>query len=228
MSTLFMLLSTVGFILFIVGLFNPKASLFWMNDKEKRTRGVSAGIYIAIWLVLGFIGGALSTDDPSTSEAVETSVAQPANQVETVKEPDNWEYYEKKDEMSDEVLYIASCVSTNMHEFDFPYNGGSYLYLKIRNMNGKNDVFLQISKGQIMTSISGSEYVRFKFDGGEPIKYSFSSSSDGDPTYAFINQSNALIKKIKAAKDIKIDIPMFQEGRPVFNFDVSGLKWDHK
>lgn len=94
-------------------------------------------------------------------------------------------------------------------------------------MNGKNEVILQITKGQFMTSISGSEYVRFKFDGGEPIKYYFNGSSDGDSTYAFINQSNALIKKIKDAKEIKIDVPLFQEGRPVFNFSVSGLKWNH-
>lgn len=226
MSAFFMILSTVAFVLFIVGLFNPKASLFWMSDKEKRKRGISAGIYLATWLVLGIIGGALADDDSPTNEkATEVSATQSSSS--NVTKPENWQYYERKDEMSENILYTATCVSTNMHDFDFPYNGGSYLYLIIRNMDGKNDVYLQISKGQVMTSISGSEYVRFKFDGGEPIKYYFSSSSDGDSTYAFLNQSNALIKKIKGAKDIKIDIPLFQEGRPVFNFNVSGLEWNH-
>ena len=50
MSTIFMLLSTAAFILFIIGLFNPKASLFWMSNKEKRKRGKSCVIYISIWL----------------------------------------------------------------------------------------------------------------------------------------------------------------------------------
>lgn len=125
MSTLFMLLSTVGFVLFIIGLFNPKAALFWMSDKEKRKRGTSSGIYIAVWLILGFIGGALAAgdDSPKSEQSDKRVVEQIESTNEVSREPENWNYFEEKDEMSDEILYIASCVSTNMHEFDFPYNG---------------------------------------------------------------------------------------------------------
>lgn len=228
MSAFFMILSTVAFVLFIVGLFNPKAALFWMSDKEKRKRGNSAGIYLATWFILGVIGGALADDSPKTAKTTDAAASESVNpSVATETKPDNWQYYEKKDEMSEKTLYLASCISTNTHDFDFPYKGGSYLSLNVRNMDGKNDVFLQISKGQVMSSYSSNEYVRFKFDGGEPVTYYFNSSSDGDHTYAFLVQANSLIKKIKGAKEIKIDIPIYKEGRPVFNFDVTGLQWNH-
>ena len=229
MSNIFMLLSTAAFILFIIGLFNPKASLFWMSNKEKRKRGKSCVIYISIWLVAAFIGGPLSnSDDAKKIPDIDLTQSVDSNVVdkETI-ENNNWSYSEKKDEMSEKMMYFATCTSTDIHEFKFPYNGGSCLYLTVRNINNKNEVVLQISKGQIMNSVSNDEYVRFKFDGGEPVKYYFSGSSDGDSKYAFIEQSASLIKKLKSAKKIKIDVPLYQEGRPVFNFDVSGLKWNH-
>lgn len=196
-------------------------------EKEKK---VKSGCFIFVVSIIAIIcivemcsgGDNQKIPDTTLTQSAESNVVD----KETIEDR-NWSYSEEKDEMSEKMMYFATCTSTNTHEFKFPYNGGSYLYLMVRNINNKNDVVLKISKGQIMTSVSNDEYIRFKFDGGEPVKYYFSGSSDGDSKYAFIEQSTSLIKKLKVAKDVKIDIPLYQEGRPVFNFDVSGLEWNH-
>lgn len=189
-----------------------------MEEKnEKRVKGCLAGIafFLLFCLVMSMCFG--DSDEEQTTSSPQSAELQ---------QQSNWEYSQSFDEMNETTIYAATCTSTNMHEFDFPYSGGSVLYLVVRSMNGKNDVYLKVSKGQVMTSISGSEYARFKFDDGKPESYSYSSADDGSSEYAFLNASGRLIEKIKKAKHIKIDLPFFQAGRPVFDFDVEGLEWN--
>jgi len=191
-------------------------------QKEKNVKN-GCIILIIFTVLLAFIFQMCSDDNED--KKTDSSLAQYEKSSTTRKE--NWSYGQQKDEMTENIMYYATCTSTNSHEFEFPYNGGSFLFLILRRINNENKVIIQISKGQIMTSFSNDQFVRFKFDGGDPIEYTFSSSSDGDSKYAFINHSNSLIKRLKSAKEIKIDIPLYKEGRPVFNFDVSNLKWEY-
>ena len=225
------------FVFLIFGLISPKISLFWIKNKEKRTRTTSFAIYFLALILLELAISSTTPNKKENQQSAETKTEITKNvttekpslnaEKKKVHAPKYWEYSQDFNEMDETTIYTATCASTNINEFEFPYNGGSVLYLVIRNMNGKNDVYLHISKGQIVSSFDGSEYVRFKFDEEKPESFNYGSASDGSSEYAFINGSNKLINKIKKAKHIKVDLPIFQEARPVFEFNVEGLKWEH-
>ena len=145
-----------------------------------------------------------------------------------VKEKNNWAYSEDVDEMTDKKMYFANCTSTNEVELEFPYNGGSILELLVRNMNGKNEVVLHISKGIINMSVGSMGNIRMRFDDKEAVSYSYNSSDNGSLEYAFLDHSKEIINKLKQSKTVKIEVPVFNDNRTVFNFDVSGLNWEHK
>ena len=89
------------------------------------------------------------------------------------------------------------------------------------------DVLIQITKGQIDgREYYGTDYITARFDEGTPKKYFFDESSDGSSEVVFLRNKTDFITRCKQAKDIKIDIPIYQAGRPVFSFHVDEpLKW---
>lgn len=53
-----------------------------------------------------------------------------------------------------------------------------------------------------------------------PKKYYFNEAADGSSEMVFLRNQSDFIKRCKQTKDIKIDIPIYQGGRPVFSFHV--------
>jgi hypothetical protein len=147
-----------------------------------------------------------------------------ASEVDTSAPVQYWEYQENTDEMDGSVIKFASCKSINSVEFDFPYGGGSYLQLLVRKMKGRNEVILKISKGQFIGSYS--ETCKIKFDDGPVKEYSFNDAADGSSDYIFLESAASIIKQLKQAKHVKIQPTFYQAGKEVFDFDVSGLKWN--
>ena len=128
--------------------------------------------------------------------------------------------------MSEKTTFFATLTSDNEVNFDFPYDGGSSLSITVRQdpKYGK-DVYFKISKGQFSNSYNGS--VSVKFDNGSIEKYNCSGSSDADTGILFLNGNvSSFIKKLKTAKQIKVQASFFQEGDRTFTTPV-GLEWEH-
>ena len=89
------------------------------------------------------------------------------------------------------------------------------------------DAIISITKGQIHGSrYNGNNYITARFDDGTPKRYYFNEAADGSSEMVFISSKSDFIKKCKQAKSIKLDIPLFQAGRPVFSFQVDEpLTW---
>lgn len=139
-----------------------------------------------------------------------------------------WDFIIDKDEMTDTKNIWANLKSDNYITQSFPYNGLTYAKITIRYMKKYGyDAIIEVTKGQIHGSrYSGNNYITARFDDGTPKKYYFNEAADGSSEMVFINKKTEFIKKCKESKNIKIDIPLFQEGRPVFTFHVDEpLKW---
>lgn len=151
-----------------------------------------------------------------TSNAEETTIPEP----EPVKVL--WNISEEKDEMTDSRNIWASIISDNYIYQDFPYEGHTYAKITVRYMKKYGyDVLINITQGQINgRSYYGTDYITARFDEGTPKKYYFDESADGSSETIFLRNKSDFIKKCKQAKDIKIDIPVYQNGRPVFTFHV--------
>lgn len=196
-------------------------------EKKKMPKGCGIAFAVFILIVILYnLGSSDRKDVPVTT--TQNAISSGSNAVETKEELpaviENWSYGEQVDKMTDKTMYFASCQSTNKVEFDFPYDGGSSLSITVRNMNGANEVILQISKGQFMSSYSSA--VKIKFDDEAIKSYNFTEPSDNSNDYIFLNSGPSIIKKLRTAKKLKIQPQFFQEGQTVFEFDVAGLKWE--
>lgn len=177
---------------------------------------------VVIAIIVVIIIGNIFKDKPSKVSASTTSDTILSEKPKAVE---NWQYTETTDKMTDKVNSYAINTSTNTIEFDFPYNGGSFLSMHVRNSENGNEVLLKISKGQFMSSFNNG--VKIKFD-EEPVKsYGYSEPADGASDFIFLDNGPQIIKKLKTAKKIKVQPLFFQEGQTVFEFDVEGLKWDY-
>lgn len=136
--------------------------------------------------------------------------------------PKTWDFTIKKDEMTDTKNIWATIQSDDYITQDFPYNGNTYATITVRYMKKYGyDVLVYITKGQINgRDYYGTDYVTARFDDGSPRKYRFDEAADGSSDHVFLRNSSDFISRCKKAKNIKIDIPIYQAGRPVFSFHV--------
>ena len=134
----------------------------------------------------------------------------------------HWEFEFDTDEMTDEQNVFASLISKNTCELDFPY-GETRCTLCIRKMGrrGGIDAMVLVSSGQIYGSeYKNDNYILVRFDDETPIKYWYNESASGSSDVIFIRKTNDFIEHCKKAKVIKVEVPMFDEGRKLFTFEA--------
>lgn len=137
-------------------------------------------------------------------------------------EKKTWSLQTKQDEMDDSKSYWYSLQSDNYVNFDFPYEGDSYLTITVRWMKKYGyDVLLEITDGQMVgDEYNGTNYVRVRFDGGKVQKFYYNEPNDGSSNLVFLRNAQKFIEKCKNAKDIIIEQEFYQEGVLQFKFHV--------
>ena len=137
-------------------------------------------------------------------------------------EKKTWSLQTKQDEMDDSKSYWYSLQSDNYANFDFPYEGDSYLTITVRWMKKYGyDVLLKITDGQMVgNEYNGTNYVRVRFDGGKVQKFYYNEPNDGSSNLVFLRNAQKFIEKCKNAKDIIIEQEFYQEGVHQFKFHV--------
>lgn len=130
---------------------------------------------------------------------------------------DGWEYDETKDPMTDKINKTAQLLSSD--------NSGSIVIR--RSPKWGVDAIIVVNSSLIFgPEYYGENYVTVRFDSMPSRKYYFSESGDGNSHVVFINKHSDFIKNCKSAKEILIDIPLYQEGRPIFKYKTDKpLEW---
>lgn len=186
------------------------------------------------WLLGGFLGlyvlGQLANQDKGKAAAASSDssvVEAPITPVEGATSPPaeaekNWYYNSKEDKMG-ATSKTATVFANEELQFQFPYSGGSIASFTIRKKNG-TDMFLKVSKGQFMTNIDGGE-CRIRFDSDPPKTYTTSGSDDNSSDIIFFNSEQAILKRLKRAKKMVVEVSFYQEGSRQIEFDVHDLNW---
>lgn len=135
-----------------------------------------------------------------------------------------WSYYHTDDPMSKGKTHTATLSSSNTVEFDFPYSGKQYGRLTLRTdpKYGK-DVIFRIEKGQILCPSYDSCRVLVRFDDENATSYTAVGAADNSSETIFIRNYSQFVGKMMKAKRVRISMNIYQEGSPVFDFDVSGF-----
>lgn len=194
--------------------------------------------FVFIFMIALCVGGAIEDSNSSNSQSETTQTIEDSNTdtnqsnaIESIKKEDlvEWTVRESIDEMTDSKNVRKSLESENEVEFSFPYDGGSSLKIEViyRKKDGSN-VILRISNGQLLESFNGANCVTMRFDEEESQKFYTTSPADGSSDCLFLQNPQKFIKRAKTAKTIKVQVPVFQEGNPIFTFKVDvPLTWEY-
>ncbi|MDD2661967.1 MAG: hypothetical protein PHY54_20170, partial [Methylococcales bacterium] len=135
-----------------------------------------------------------------------------------------WHYSRVEDPMTSGTTYHAVVLSSNKVEFGFPYQGAqnAKLNLRIDPKYGK-DVIFSIERGQILCQSYEDCTVLVRFDDEKAVNYSAASAADNSSDTIFIRNYSKFYEKMTKSKIVRISTNIYQEGAPVFEFDVSGF-----
>lgn len=138
---------------------------------------------------------------------------------------EKWIYEDLKDEMRNEMTETALLRSDTIHDLQFPYEGGSKLGIILYKRKDSRDAVISISKGVIMITYGNSK-IHVKFDDGEVISYVVSSPKAGVHNAVVVYDQKDFLKRLRAAKKIIIEAPIYDKGDLQFTFTNPGLKLD--
>ena len=140
-----------------------------------------------------------------------------------------WEIETEIDEMSSTKRCFAKLMSNNTIVQDFPYGETKALIAIRHTKKYGNDVVIQVTSGQIHGSeYYGSNYIEVRFDDRPSKKYIYSEEASGKSDVIFVDRAKDFIENCKKSNSIKIEIPMFQEGRKLFTFHSDDLlAWNY-
>lgn len=203
--------------------------------KQVRTSGCAK----VVLFVLGFfvfvsIVGTCSRNGSSTSSSSSASSTQtsqpPATPEPTPPTPpapvigSQWSYSHDSDPMGKGSTYNAQVISSNTVSFGAPYGGPQHgaLMLRTHPRFGK-DVILAVERGQFLCRSYEDCNVLVRFDDHDPVTYSAIGPSDNSSEHIFLRNYSKFVASMTKAKRVRIAAEVYQEGSPVFEFDVSGF-----
>lgn len=241
----------------IMTAFLPLAAIIiipiWMKKKGKGKNTiqrilVGLGIALGLFIFLLILSSAFMSDEERAEKRVQDSIrkaeriekqrindsiaaeeARIADSIEFAQSQPHWIERTSQDDMTDETNVWMSILSDNQHEFEFPYNGGSRLQIDVRyRKQDGNQVILTLSKGQLQTTnYNGGNNVIVRFDDDDPMTFTTTEPADYSSSYLFLNNPRKFINRAKSANKIKIQVPVFDEGQPIFEFSpVEPLQWN--
>ena len=165
-----------------------------------------------------------TTPNPATpsTEATPTTTAEAKLEPETITTVSQWEYSQNEDKMSGGTTYHAHTLSTNTVDFDSPYSGeqNATLFLRDSSRQGK-DVIFRIERGQILCNSYEDCAVLVRFDDEKATNYSAIGPADNSTETIFIRNYGKFVEKLRKAKLVRISTNIYQQGAPVFEFNVS-------
>lgn len=139
----------------------------------------------------------------------------------------SWSYSDTEDQMGRGRIHLASVESNNTISLDFPYEGEQHGRLVLRqHPKHGNDVYLTIERGQLLDSEYNSPVVA-RFDDDRPLSFATSGPSDHSTETLFLrgNAFTQFVNRLKTAKTVRIEAPVYQGGNQVFVFNVEGFSW---
>lgn len=161
----------------------------------------------------------------AAAEAAErVRVVAAAAAAETQRLADKWHYSVSEDPMTSRKARYATIKSENTVNFGFPYEGPQRGELTLRDhpSYGKNALF-SIDEGQILCTSYDDCHVRIRFDEGVAERWRAIGPSDNSTTVIFLRNEARFLQKLRSAKVIRLQIPIYQQGEPMFEFHVGGF-----
>jgi len=138
-----------------------------------------------------------------------------------------WSYSVRTDPMTSRKSRAASIQSENWVNFDFPYRGAQRATLTLRaHPSYGTDVIVSIEQGQILCSSYKTCDIRVRFDDGTAQSWQGIGPEDNSSTSVFIRNYSRFLTLLRRSNEVRVQLPVYQEGAPIFEFHVAGFDSD--
>lgn len=165
----------------------------------------------------------------NVSETTKTENTVPGYLLRKTEAESNWHYQEEKDEMTEETNKFASIKSDNDYHVGMPYDKDVHCIIDIEKEGSKSSiVYLYLEKGIIWGSdYDGDNIVSVRFDDEKVKNYKFDTDDSGAIRKIKLRNSKDFIDKAKKAQYMKIEVPVFDEGKIIFRYySEIPLEWE--
>jgi len=139
---------------------------------------------------------------------------------------DKWSYRTSDDKMTSRQAKFATIESENTVDFDFPYRGPQHGTLMVRDhpSHGR-DVIFSIQRGQLLCRSYEDCQIKVRFDEGSPVTWNAVGPSDNSSTVVLLRNAAGFVTRLRAAKIVRLQVPVYMQGAPVFEFQAGGFDY---
>lgn len=216
-----------------------------MTEEAKKgglTLGQFAGGIIAIFLAVSLCSRDESAGDGSAGKPTDAQLAaeleataaidegrkaQEALAAEQASRP-NWSYSSGTDDITGKPWQRAEITSDDYNRLSWPYEGNTYLTITVRkHPRFRGDVAFRVDRGQIQCSSYDGCAGAISID-GKAEKLTLAEPSDNSSDVVFAAYDAAIIRKLKGAKKVVVELPMYRNGNVSWTFSTEGLEWPPK
>jgi hypothetical protein len=181
------------------------------------------GVIISVYSSIFSSGTGSNTSSPPISSP-SAPIVQTAPTPKPILPGSQWSYYQSDDTMGKGVISQAYVSSSNTVNFDFPYAGAQHATLRlITNPRHGKDAMFSIEKGQILCHSYEDCTVLVRFDDEKAVNYTAVGPADNSTETIFIRNYDRFVEKMLKAKRVRIAANIYQQGAPMFEFDVRGF-----
>ena len=177
-------------------------------------------------IALSFIAHLFDKGDKKADAATPSSTSSTATPS---KPASAWSYSEDTDKMTSKVVYHAYVGANEGLKLQFPYEG-SEAYLNVRSSNGSNDVYLHVTKGQLLgAEVDGGHTIQVRFDDDKAMNFAVVGPSDMSSETVYITDAGSakFLSRLKTAKKVLIGAEFYDNGTQQMEFNTAGIDWTH-
>jgi hypothetical protein len=135
----------------------------------------------------------------------------------------DWAYQESRSPMDGEVTNRACTTSDMRLDLKFPYAGGAASLCLVKRGQKATNVYVVLTKGQLLCHSFSPCTVRVKFDDRPPFSMTGVGTNDGRTNAAFLEPEKQFITALRRSKKVLIELTIYDNGVRVIDFDIDGL-----
>lgn len=179
------------------------------------SKGTPSKVHLTDAELLAANAGAAKEDGSSTSR-LETALSY------------RWNYGQGVDDITGKAWHHAEITSDDYNRLSWPYEGDTYLTITVRkHPRFRGDVAFRVDRGQILCSSYDGCAGAISID-GKAEKLTLAEPADNSSDVVFAAYDAAIIRKLKGAKKVVVELPMYRNGNVSWTFSAEGLEWPPK
>lgn len=138
-----------------------------------------------------------------------------------------WQYSDSTDKMTGKPIKQASIDSNSFVVLNPPYSNKTTATLILRShpRHGR-DAIINLSSGQSLCKSYEDCILLIRFDNDPATEYSGIGPSDYSTDTIFIRNYSRFTSRLRTAKKVLIQIPMYEAGGAAWEFSTTNLNWD--